>query len=100
MNGPRKIVIHQSLIRPILIGGAERGFALVNGVVAAALIFGIGSLLAAAYGVLQTLGVHWALVRVAKKDPQFFAVYKRHVQYQIYYPAKAHFSAPPPFIKP
>ena len=100
MNTPRKIRIHQSLVRPILIGGAERTLALLNGVVVAALIFGIGSLAAAVYGVFQALIVHWALVRLAKKDPQFSEVYKRHIVYQTYYPARAHESAPPPFIKP
>lgn len=100
MNGPRKTIIHQSLVRPILIGGAERTLAFINGVIGAALVFGIGSIVAAAYGVCQVLFVHWALVKLAKKDPQFFDVYKRHVKYQTYYPAKAHFSAPSPFIKP
>ena len=100
MNAPRKVCIHQSLVRPILLGGAERTLSLVNGVIAAALVFGIGSLSAAIYGVFQTLFVHWALVRLAKKDPQFSDVYKRHILYQQYYPARAHHSAPAPFIKP
>lgn len=100
MSALKKTPIHPSLVRPILVAGAERTLSLVNIVVAMALIFGIGSLTAAIYGAIQTLAVHWALVRLAKKDPQFSAVYKRHITYQPYYPARAHHSAPPALVKP
>jgi len=95
----RKVVLHQSLIRPILLGGAERTLALLNGVVSAGLIFGIGSWQAAVLGAVFAVVVHWGLVELAKKDTQFFDIYRRHIQYQDYYPAQANYNAPAPLIK-
>lgn len=95
----RKVVLHQSLIRPILLGGAERTLALLNGVVSAGLIFGIGSWQAAVLGIIFAVVVHGVLVKLAKKDDQFFEVYKRHIQYQDHYPAQASISAPPQLVK-
>lgn len=95
----RKVVLHQSLIRPLLLGGAERTLALLNGVVSAGLIFGIGSWQAAVLGVAFAFVVHWGLVELAKKDTQFFDIYRRHIQYQDYYPAQASHDAPAPLIK-
>lgn len=95
----RKVVLHQSLIRPVLLGGAERTLALLNGVISAGLIFGIGSWQAAVLGVVFAIVVHWFLVQLAKNDTQFFDIYRRHIQYQDYYPAQANHKAPPPIIK-
>lgn len=99
MSEQRKVVLHQSLIRPILLGGAERTLALMNGVVAAGMIFGIGSWQAAVAGLVFAVAIHSLLVQLAKKDSQFFDVYKRHIQYQDYYPAKASYTAPPALVK-
>lgn len=99
MSEQRKVILHASLTRPILLGGGERELVLVNGVVAAGLIFGIGSWQAALLGIGFAVVVHWALVELAKKDTQFFSVYKRHITYQDYYPAAAYHSAPAPIIK-
>lgn len=99
MSTLRTVVLHQSLIRPILLGGAERSLALLNGVVSAALIFGIGSWQAGALGVVFAIVVHWGLVQLAKQDTQFFDIYRRHVQYQDYYPAQSSPWATPPLIK-
>lgn len=95
----RKVPLHQSLIRPILLGGAERTLAMLNGVISAGLIFGIGSWQAAVLGVVFALVVHWFLVQLANNDTQFFDIYRRHIQYQDYYPAQACHSAPVPIIK-
>lgn len=94
-----KVAVHQSLIRPILLGGAERTLALLNGVISAGLIFGIGSWQAAVLGVGFAIVVHWFLVQLANKDTQFFDIYRRHIQYQDYYPAQANHAAPVPIIK-
>lgn len=99
MSEQRKVVLHQSLIRPILLGGAERTLALLNGVISAGLIFGIGSWQAAVLGVIFAVVVHTVLVKLAKEDDQFFEVYKRHIQYQDIYPAQACISAPPQIVK-
>jgi len=99
MSELRSVVLHQSLIRPILLGGAERELALLNGVIAVGLIFGIGSWQAAVLGVIWAVVVHWGLVQLANRDTQFFDIYKRHVAYQDYYPAQAAQTAPAPIIK-
>lgn len=94
--------LHPSLIRPILLGGAERELVLVNAIVIAVLILGIGPhpLTFLIAGVLGTLG-HSALVFAARFDPQMWQVYRRHLLYHIYYPARALYRAPlapvPPF---
>lgn len=98
-SGPRAIPLHQSLIRPLLLGGGERTLTLINGVISGALIFGIGSWQAAVFGLFFAVAVQWMLVKMAKTDTQLFDVFKRSIAYQKYYPAQAHFSAPPANVK-
>jgi type IV secretory pathway TrbD component len=100
MIEPRRIPIHRSLSRPILLAGGERELVMVNAVIVAALVFGAGFTLpalltAALFGVLG----HLALVRMAKLDPQLRAVYARHIHYQDYYPARASEHAPPALVR-
>ena len=101
MDEPRRIPIHPSLTRPVLLAGAERELVLVNGTIVAALIFGVGvhwtSLTMAA--VLATLG-HWALTRAAKHDPHLSRIYIRHVRYQDHYPARPATQALPLYVYP
>lgn len=101
MDGPRRAPIHTSLIRPLLLAGAERELVLVNGTMIAALIFGVGfhwmSLTIAA--VLATVG-HWGLTRAAKFDPRLSRIYVRHVRYQGYYPARPSTGSPAAWVHP
>src|SRR5579863_1130771 len=100
-NEQRRIsTVHQSLIRPVLLAGAERPLAIANWITAAALIFGGGLhwYTVALGGLLITVG-HWGLVQAAKFDPQLSQVYIRHIRYQDYYPARAPISASPPRIR-
>jgi len=99
MDGRRRIPIHQSLVRPILLGGAERSLVLITGVIAAGLVFGIGSWQAAVFGIIFALVAHMVLVNLAKQDCQFFDVYKRHITYQNFYPAQAPYTAAAPLVK-
>lgn len=96
MSAPRT-AIHASLVRPVLLGGAERELVLVNTITVFALVLGLGphpaSLTLAV--VLATAG-HSALVLAARSDPQMFRVYVRHVRFQEFYPARALVHAPPP----
>ena len=88
-------VIHQSLVRPVLLAGAERPLAIGNWITAAALILGAGRWYTAALGALLATGGHWALVQAAKIDPQLSQVYIRHFRYQQdCYPARASIWAP------
>ena len=99
MNGAgrRLNVIHQSLVRPVLLAGAERPLAIANWITAAALILGGGKWYTAALGVLLATAGHWLLVQLAKIDPALSQVYLRHIRYrQVRYPARAAIWAPPP----
>jgi type IV secretion system protein TrbD len=98
---PRKLPIHPSLIRPLLLAGAERELVLVNVVVIAALIFGVGFhwlSLTAAFG-LATAG-QWLLVEAAKIDPYLSRIYKRHLQYDAFYLAQPSVSSRPRPVRP
>jgi type IV secretion system protein TrbD len=96
-EGRRLNIIHQSLVRPVLLAGAERPLAIANWVTAAALILGGGQWYTAALGVLLATAGHWLLVQLAKVDPELSQVYIRHIRYrQDRYPARACIWAPPP----
>jgi type IV secretion system protein VirB3 len=69
--------IHRSLVEPILLGGAPRAIAIVNGTVAASLGLGLQQWLAGL--VLWALG-HTLAVFAAKRDPDFAAVLARHLR--------------------
>ena len=63
--------VHRALTEPILLGGAPRAVAIVNGTLAAAV--GLGLRLWIAGGVLWLIG-HLAAVWAAKRDPAFVEV--------------------------
>ena len=96
-EGRRLNVIHQSLVRPVLLAGAERPLAIANWITAAALILGAGQWYTAILGGLLATGGHWLLVQLAKIDPELSQVYIRHIRYrQKRYPARASLWAPAP----
>ncbi len=69
--------IHASLGSPILLGGAPRGIAIVNGTIAAAVGLGLQQWLA---GIgLWAIG-HSIAVFAAKRDPDFAPVLLRHLR--------------------
>jgi type IV secretory pathway TrbD component len=69
--------IHRALVEPILLGGAPRTIAIVNGTVAAAL--GLGLQLWIAGLAVWALG-HTIAVVAAKRDPDFGPVLVRHLR--------------------
>ena len=79
METPGFIVpVHRALIEPILLAGAPRSLAIVNGTLAAALGLGLRLWLVG-------LGV-WALghmlaVWAARRDPHFVDVVRRHLRF-------------------
>jgi type IV secretion system protein VirB3 len=75
------VPVHRSLTQPILLGGAPREFAILNGTLAAALFFGLHSFL----GVPVCLIAHLAAVALAKQDPQFLDTFRRHINHKSYY---------------
>ena len=86
---PRAIPIHLSLIRPILLMGAERELVLISGILAAVLVMSLARLLFTIIGVVFWALSLGALQRAAKSDPQFTRVYLRHTRYRAYYPAQS-----------
>ena len=70
--------VHRALTEPILLGGAPRAVAIVNGTLAAAV--GLGLRLWLAGAAIWLIG-HLAGVWAAKRDPAFVAVVRRHLRY-------------------
>jgi type IV secretion system protein VirB3 len=88
MDEPRRIAIHRSLNRPHLLLGAERSLVLLTGMVTALLLFsGNISVTSIVLGIAFWSGSFWALVRMAKADPEMSQVYQRHIRYRAYYNA-------------
>jgi type IV secretory pathway TrbD component len=69
--------VHRALTEPILLGGAPRAVAILNGTLAAAL--GLGLRLWLVGIVLWAIG-HLAAVRAARRDPLFIEVVRRHLR--------------------
>ena len=74
--------VHRALTEPILLAGAPRAVAILNGTVSAAM--GLGLRLWVAGLVLWALG-HMAAVWAAKRDPLFVEVVRRHVRYPAHF---------------
>ena len=69
--------VHRGLVEPILLGGAPRAIAILNGTVSAAL--GLGLQQWAAGFLVFALG-HSLSVLAAKRDPDFATVLVRHLR--------------------
>jgi type IV secretion system protein TrbD len=70
--------VHRALTEPILLGGAPRAVAIINGTLAAAIGLGLRLWIA---GVAIWLVGHLAAVWAAKRDPAFVEVVRRHLRY-------------------
>ncbi|MDA8232200.1 MAG: VirB3 family type IV secretion system protein [Magnetospirillum sp.] len=70
--------VHRALTEPILLGGAPRAVAIVNGTLAAAVGLGLRLWI---IGVAIWLLGHLAAVWAAKRDPAFVDVVRRHLRY-------------------
>lgn len=69
--------LHRSLAEPILLGGAPRTIAIVNGTLAAALGIGLQQWIA---GLVVWAFGHTLAVLAAKLDPDFAPVIARHLR--------------------
>jgi type IV secretion system protein VirB3 len=73
-----RVAVHRSLTEPILLGGAPRSIAILNGTLAAALGLGLRLWIAGlGFWIVAQLAAVWA----AKRDPQFVEVVRRHLRY-------------------
>ena len=70
--------VHRALTEPILLAGAPRAVAILNGTISAAIGLGLRRWIAGL--VLWVIG-HLAAVWAAKRDPSFVEVVRRHVRY-------------------
>ncbi len=70
--------VHRALTEPILLGGAPRAVAIVNGTLAAAV--GLGLRLWIVGAAIWLVG-HLAAVWAGKRDPAFVDVVRRHLRY-------------------
>ncbi|HEX8532926.1 MAG TPA: VirB3 family type IV secretion system protein [Allosphingosinicella sp.] len=69
--------LHRALVEPILLGGAPRGVAILNGTLAAALGLGLQQWIAGL--AVWALG-HSLAVFAARRDPDFAPVLVRHLR--------------------
>ena len=70
--------VHRALTEPILLGGAPRAVAILNGTLAAAVGLGLRLWIV---GILLWAAGHVAAVWAAKRDPFFVDVVRRHLRY-------------------
>ncbi len=71
------VPLHRSLTEPVLMGGAPRAVAILNGTLAAAVGLGLQLWLA---GIIFWIVGHGLAVFAAKRDPKFLEVILRHVR--------------------
>jgi len=76
-----EVQLHRSLTEAILLGGAPRGIAILNGTLAAAMGLGLQQWIA---GLLLWLAGHSLAVFAAKRDPDFAPVLARHLRQKVY----------------
>jgi len=69
--------VHRALTEPILLGGAPRSVAILNGTLAAALGLGLRLWIV---GILLLAIGHLAAVWAARRDPLFVEVVRRHLR--------------------
>jgi type IV secretory pathway TrbD component len=94
-------VIHASLIRPVLLAGAEPAVVIVATCVVFALLFVVGVHVATiGLAAFWLLVVHGLMVRVAKIEPLMTALYVRSLTGHDYYTAQARAHEPTRAPKP
>jgi type IV secretory pathway TrbD component len=81
--------VHQSLTRPILMGGVEKDLAMFEILLGGAVLALAGPTLVTfvALAVVVFAINPFILAPLAERDPQAFSVYLRHIQYLPSYPA-------------
>lgn len=81
LPGGYSVPLHRALTEPILLAGAPRMAAIVNGTLAAALGLGLQMWIA---GLLYWILAHGLCVWAARRDPKFMDVLIRHVRHRSY----------------
>ncbi|MEP6826514.1 MAG: VirB3 family type IV secretion system protein [Aestuariivirga sp.] len=73
-----EVPLYRALVEPILLGGAPRSIAIINGTLAASLGLGLRLWI---LGLLVWIGGHALAALLARKDHQFADVISRHARY-------------------
>lgn len=76
-----RIPIHRALTRPLLLAGVPRHFAILNGTLCFAFLFG----LQVWYELPIALILHGLALYWTKKDPHFFNAFQRQLSQKSYY---------------
>lgn len=76
-----EVPLHRSLTEPVLMGGAPRSVAILNGTLAAAIGIGLQLWIG---GVLLWMVGHALAVWGARADPQFMEVFSRHLKHRAF----------------
>ncbi|HTE43746.1 MAG TPA: VirB3 family type IV secretion system protein [Gemmatimonadaceae bacterium] len=93
--------IHTSLIRPVLLAGAEPAVVIVETCVVFALLFVVGiHLVTIAIALFWLTVVHSVMVWVAKQEPQMTALYVRSLSARDFYAPHARAHVPTPTSRP
>lgn len=71
------VLLHRALTEPILLGGAPRAIAILNGTLAGAIGLGLRLWIA---GIAIWIVGHFAAVWAAKRDPLFVEVVRQHLR--------------------
>ncbi|WP_339864908.1 VirB3 family type IV secretion system protein [Paremcibacter congregatus] len=72
-----EIPVHRALTEPILLAGAPRAVAILNGTLAAAIGLGLQQWIA---GIVMFIAGHTLSVFATKRDPDFMVVLTRHLR--------------------
>jgi type IV secretory pathway TrbD component len=93
--------IHTSLIRPVLLAGAEPAVVIVETCVVFALLFVVGiHLVTIAIALFWLTVVHSVMVWVAKQEPQMTALYVRSLSARDFYAPLARANVQTPASQP
>ena len=76
-----EVPLHVALTQPVLMGGAPRAFAILNGTLA--LVIGMGLHLWW-LGFPAGAALHAAAVLMTKRDAHWFDIFRRHLRQPIY----------------
>lgn len=76
-----RIKLHNALVTPILIAGAPRKFAILNGTFCAAMVLGLRAI----YLLPLFIIFHIIAAIFTKRDPYFFEIVLRHLHKKKYY---------------
>ena len=88
-NGPREVVVHQSVNKPNLVLGGDRELVLVAIMVSFSLGFSLATWWGIGLSVVFWVAAMAALQRMGKADPLLRHAYLRHIRYRSFYPAKS-----------